>query len=118
MRAIPGAFRFDPLRAIAITNPTRSSLLPDVPTISATVPGFEVIHWYGIWGPKGIPAPIVARWNREVAKVLRTDEMKSRARAEGLEAAGGPPEEFAATIRRDVEKWRRVIRDAKISREG
>jgi len=106
------------LRAIAITNPTRSSLLPDVPTISETVPGFEVIHWYGIWGPKGMPQHIVARWNKEVAKVLRTDEMKSRTRAEGLESAGGPPAELGETIRRDVEKWRRVIREAKISREG
>ena len=89
-----------------------------MPTISETVPGFEVIHWYGIWGPKGMPTTIVARWNKEVAKVLRTDEMKSRTRAEGLESAGGPPEEFGETIRRDVEKWRRVIREAKISREG
>jgi tripartite-type tricarboxylate transporter receptor subunit TctC len=106
------------LRAIAISYPTRSNLLPDVPTISETVPGFEVIHWYGIWGPKGIPEPIVARWNKEVAKILRTDEMKVRTLAEGLEAAGGPPAEFGETIRRDVEKWRRVIREAKISREG
>jgi tripartite-type tricarboxylate transporter receptor subunit TctC len=106
------------LRAIAITNPTRSSLLPDVPTISETVPGFEVIHWYGIWGPKGMPRDIVSRWNKEVARVLLTDEMKVRSKAEGLDSAGGPPEEFGETIRRDVEKWRRVIKDAKIKREG
>src|SRR6185436_6047047 len=62
------------LRALAITNPARSSLLPDIPTISETVPGFEVIHWYGIWGPKGMPGPIVTRWNQEVARVLRTEE--------------------------------------------
>ncbi len=106
------------LRALAISNPTRSNLLPDVPTISETVPGFEVIHWYGIWGPKGMPAAIVARWNNEVAKILHTDEMKKRTRAEGLEIAGGPPEELGEIIRRDVEKWRRVIREAKISGEG
>ncbi len=106
------------LRALAISNPKRSSLLPDVPTISETVPGFEVIHWYGIWGPKGMPAPIVARWNKEVARILRTDEMKNRTRGEGLEIAGGPPEELGEIIRRDVEKWRRVIREAKISSEG
>jgi tripartite-type tricarboxylate transporter receptor subunit TctC len=106
------------LRALAITNPTRSSLLPDIPTISETVPGFEVIHWYGIWGPKGMPEPIVARWNTEVARVLRTDEMKTRTKSEGLEPAGGPPAEFGETIRRDVEKWRKVIREARIPREG
>jgi tripartite-type tricarboxylate transporter receptor subunit TctC len=106
------------LRALAITTPARSSVLPDLPTIGETVPGFEVIHWYGIWGPKGMPKPIVARWNQEVAKVLRTDEAKSRSRAEGLDTAGGPPEEFRETIRRDVDKWRKVVKEAKIKREG
>ena len=106
------------LRALAISNPTRSNLLPDVPTISETVPGFEVIHWYGIWGPKGMPKPVVARWNQEVAKALRTEEMKSRSRAEGLESAGGPPEEFGKIIQRDVEKWRKVVKEAKIKRES
>jgi len=106
------------LRAIAITSPARSSLMPDVPTIGETVPGFEVIHWYGIWGPKGMPRPVVTRWNQEIAAVLRTEEMKVRNRAEGLEAAGGTPEQFGETIRRDVEKWRKVVKDAKIGRES
>ena len=106
------------LRALAITTPARSSAMPDLPTIGETVPGFEVTHWYGIWGPKGMPKPIVARWNQEVAKVLRTEEMKVRSRAEGLETAGGSPEEFAKIIRRDVEKWRKVVKEAKIKREG
>jgi tripartite-type tricarboxylate transporter receptor subunit TctC len=106
------------LRALAITTPARSSLLPDVPTIGETVPGFEVVHWYGIWGPKGMPQTIVERWNSEVARILRTDEMKARAKTEGLEPAGGPPQELGEIIRRDVEKWRRVMREAKIRREG
>jgi tripartite-type tricarboxylate transporter receptor subunit TctC len=106
------------LRALAITSPARSGALPDIPTISETVPGFEVVHWYGIWGPKGIPKPVVTRWNQEVAKVLRTDETRNRSRAEGLETAGGPPEEFGEIIRRDVQKWRNVVKEAKIKREG
>ena len=105
------------LRAIAITTPIRSSVLPDLPVVSETLPGFEVVHWYGIWGPKGMPKTIVARWNQEVAKLLRTDEMKNRTRAEGLETAGGPPEEFGDLIRRDIEKWRKVVSAAKIKRE-
>ena len=105
------------LRAIAITSPKRSTLLPDVPTISETVPGFELVHWYGIWGPKGLPGNIVARWNKEVAKVLLTDEMKRQMQGEGLEPAGGPPEELLKFIRRDVEKWRNVIKEAKIQRD-
>ncbi|OGA54819.1 MAG: hypothetical protein A3G24_24775 [Betaproteobacteria bacterium RIFCSPLOWO2_12_FULL_62_13] len=102
------------LRAIGITTPERSSLLPDVPSISETVPGFDVIHWYGIWGPKGVSKDIVMRWNTEVARVLKTDEMGSRMRKEGLEPAGGPPEQFLQIISRDVEKWRRVVKEAKI----
>ncbi len=105
------------LRALAITTPTRASLMPELPTIGETVPGFEVVHWYGMWGPRGIPKPIVARWHQEVTKVLRTDDMKMRTRAEGLEAAAVPPEAFGELIRRDVEKWRKVVKAARIKRE-
>lgn len=102
------------LRAIALTTPKRSGAIPDVPTVSETVPGYEVTHWYGIWGPKGIPKDIVMRWNREVAKVLNTDAMKRWMAQEGLEPAGGPPEEFRDRIRSDVEKWKKVVKEAKI----
>ena len=104
------------LRAIAITSPKRSMLLPEVPTVSETVPGYQVVHWYGIWGPKGLPKNIVARWNREVAKVLLTNEMQKQMKSEGLDPGGGPPEQLLNIIRPDVEKWRRVIREAKIER--
>jgi len=106
------------LRALATTHARRSPLMPDLPTIGETVPGFEVIHWYGIWGPRGMPATVVARLNGEIARILATEEMKARAKSEGLDTAGGPPEELGAVIKRDVEKWRRVIKEAKIGREG
>ena len=103
------------LRAIGITTVKRSPLLPEVPSVSESVPGYEVNHWYGMWGPKGIPKAIVARWNKEVAKVLLTEAMKRQMRNEGLEMAAGPPEQFSDVVSRDVAKWRRVIRDAKIA---
>jgi tripartite-type tricarboxylate transporter receptor subunit TctC len=103
------------LRVIAVTTGKRSMLLPDLPTVSETVPGYEVIHWYGMWGPKGMPREIVARWNKEVAIVLQSEEMKKRLAGEGLEPAGGPPDQFLQTIRRDVEKWKKVVREAKIT---
>ncbi len=103
------------LRAIAVTTPKRTNLLPEVPTVNETVPGYEVIHWYGLWGPKGLPKDIVALWNREVARVLQTSEMKSRLAGEGLEPAGGPPEQLFNTVKRDVEKWRRVAKEVKIT---
>jgi tripartite-type tricarboxylate transporter receptor subunit TctC len=106
------------LRAIGYSYTKRSELLPDVPPISDTVPGFEVIHWYGIWGPKGIPRDIVMRWNREVAKILLSEEMARRLKSEGLDAAGGPPEELGEIIERAVRKWMRVMKEAKIQRVG
>ena len=102
------------LRAIAVTTPKRSRALPDVPTIGETVPGYDVTHWYGMWGPNGIPREIAMRWNREVAKVLNTDTMKKWLEREGLELAGGPPEEFFDRIRSDTAKWKKVVKEAKI----
>lgn len=102
------------LHAIAVTTPKRSRAIPDVPTIGETVPGYEVTHWYGMWGPKGIPREIVMRWNQEVAKVLNTDAMQKWLAQEGLEPAGGPPEEYRDRIRSDVEKWKKVVKEAKI----
>jgi tripartite-type tricarboxylate transporter receptor subunit TctC len=106
------------LRPIAVSTPTRLNLLPDIPPIRESVPGVEAIHWYGMWGPKGMPKAIVERWNREVARILQTDEMKARMKAEGLDVAAGPPQEFGEVLRRDIQKWRRVMKEAKIKREG
>ena len=102
------------LRALGVTTPKRMPQMPELPSIGDAVPGFEVVHWYGIWGPKGLPAPIVARWNKEAARVLLSPEMKRQMQGEGLEPGGGPPEEFHKFIRRDVEKWRRVIKEGKV----
>ncbi|HTE14324.1 MAG TPA: tripartite tricarboxylate transporter substrate binding protein [Burkholderiales bacterium] len=106
------------LRGIGVTPPKRARALPDVPAIGETVPGYEVIHWYGVWGPKGLPQNIVAQWNREVARILKTDAMQKWFEQEGMEPAGGPPEQFRDRIKSDVEKWQRVVREAKIPVSG
>ena len=106
------------LKALGITTQKRSPLLPEVPPVSDTVSGFEVTHWYGIWGPKGLPPAIVERWNKEVAKAMSSDDMKRQMQNEGLELAAGPPGQLKEYIRKDVEKWRRVIRDGNIKRES
>lgn len=103
------------LRAIGVTTARRSRALPDVPAIGESVPGFEVVHWYGLWGPKGLPPDIVARWNREVAKVLHTSATQKWLEDQGLEPAGGPPEEFANRLRVDVDKWKKVVKEAHIT---
>jgi tripartite-type tricarboxylate transporter receptor subunit TctC len=104
------------LRALGITTLKRSPLVPDVPSISESVPGYVVNHWYGMWGPKGMPKEIVARWNKEVAKVLLTDRMKAQLRNDGVEPAAGPPSQFAEVVASDVAKWNRVIDKAGIKR--
>jgi tripartite-type tricarboxylate transporter receptor subunit TctC len=103
------------LRAVGVTTPKRSRALPDVPSISETVPGFEVVHWYGMWGPKGLPRDIVTLWNREVAKVLHTASVAKWMEEQGLEVAAGPPQEFAERLKIDVAKWKRVVKEARIT---
>ena len=106
------------LRPLGVTTVKRSASLPDVPPVADTIPGFDVVHWYGIWGPKALPQPIVTRWNREVARILKTDAMQKWFANEGMEPAGGLPEQFYNRIKSDTEKWKRVVREAKIPVAG
>lgn len=102
------------LRGLGVTTPTRSPAIPDLPPIAETVPGFEVIHWYGLWGPKDLPKPILMRWNSEVARVLELEDVKKRLASEGMVPGGGSPESFAKFLRTQIEKWRRVVKEANI----
>ena len=102
------------LRAIAITTAKRNPALPETPSVGETVKGYDVTHWYGIWGPKNLPKEVVTRWNQEVSKIIRSDSVRKFLASEGLEAAGGPPEEFRNRIKNDSEKWIRVVKEAKI----
>ena len=102
------------LRGIGVTTAKRTPALPDTPAIGEIVKDYEAALWYGLWGPKGLPKPIVTRWNQEVAKSLQTEEMKRRLAADGVEPAGGPPEQFLDVIARDVEKWKKVVKAANI----
>ena len=102
------------LRGVGVTTAKRSPALPDIPAIGETVKDYEAVLWYGLWGPKGIPKPIIARWNSEVARILKTAEMQKRLAGDGVEPAGGPPEQFLNAIARDVEKWKKVVKAANI----
>lgn len=103
------------LRGIAVTTPKRIAPLPDVATVGETLPGYDAVLWYGMWGPKGLPKDIIATWNREVAKILQTEDMKKRMASDALEPGGGPPEQFLQVLQRDVAKWTRVVKEAKIT---
>ncbi|MBM3342529.1 MAG: tripartite tricarboxylate transporter substrate binding protein [Betaproteobacteria bacterium] len=102
------------LKVYAISTAKRSPALPDVPSVGEFVPGFDVPHWYAMWGPKGIPKNIVALWNREVGKILAGEDMNKQMRNEGMEPVGGGPENFHNILKPTVERWRRVVKEAKL----
>jgi tripartite-type tricarboxylate transporter receptor subunit TctC len=103
------------LRAIAVTTGKRSPALPELPTVAeAGVKGYEVELWYGVLGPKGLPPAIVARWNSEIRRVTKSPDLKERLIAEGFDIADSSPEVFQALLKRDVERWAKVVREAKI----
>ena len=98
------------LKAIAVTTSVRSSLLPNVPTIAeAGLPGYQANNWYGFLAPAHTPKPIVDRLNREIVKILGLPDVKEKLAALGAEVVGNSPQEFAAAIRADVEKWKRIV---------
>lgn len=106
------------LRAIAFTSARRMPSEPDIPTVAESgVPGYEVVQWYGIIGPKGLPSPIVTRLNGETAKVLKTRELADQLRNEGLLPVGGTPEQFRALITREVRLWQKVVADIGLKAE-
>jgi tripartite-type tricarboxylate transporter receptor subunit TctC len=106
------------LRAIAVTTAERVAAAPDVPTVGESgVPGYEVVVWYGLGGPKGLPRPIVDRINSEVAMALKSREVEEQLQNDGLLPAGGTPEQFLARIEKEIEVWRKVVNDAGVKVE-
>ena len=103
------------LRALAVTGAARSPAAPDIPTmIESGVPGYTVTSWYGILAPAATSQEIIIRLNGEIAKVMRSPDMKSRLAGEGAEPTSSTPAEFAAFIEAEIEKWGKVIRGAGI----
>jgi len=100
------------LRGMAVTGPKRSPSFPDLPAIAETVPGYEVVNWFGILAPAGTPAAIVARVNADLNKALEAQSIKDMLRVQGADAVGGSAEEFARVIRTDFPKWAKVVRDS------
>ncbi len=99
------------LKAIAVTSAQRSPALPNVPTVAeAGVPGFEASSWFGVLAPAGTPKEIVDRLSREIARALATPEMRERLAGQGAEPVGSTPEQFAAHIRSEIDKWARVVK--------
>jgi tripartite-type tricarboxylate transporter receptor subunit TctC len=99
------------LRLLAVTESKRSSLLPDVPTVSETVPGYEMSVWYGAFGPAGMPPAIVVRLNAEISRILFLPDVKKRMEDIAVEVAKMTPEELTTLTRNDAEKWGKLIKE-------
>ena len=102
------------LRALAITTATRSQALPDVPTVSEIVPGYEASVWFGIGAPRNTSAGIVERLNRELNAGLADPRMKARFADLGYVMLAGSPADFGRLIVEETEKWAKVVKFAGI----
>ena len=102
------------LRALAITSARRSALAPDMPTVAEVLPGFESVTWFGLYGPRGLPQDLTAKISQAVNAALADADVNERFARLGAEPAGGTPQAFAAMVKADNSKWKKIIADRKI----
>jgi tripartite-type tricarboxylate transporter receptor subunit TctC len=105
------------LRALASTGAKRLSFLPEVPAANETVPGFEVVNWYGMLVPAGTPREVVLRLQREIARVMEIPDIREKLVAQGTDPAPSTPEEFGTFMKSEAAKWARVIKSANVKPE-
>jgi tripartite-type tricarboxylate transporter receptor subunit TctC len=106
------------LRALAVTSTTRSSLLPDVPTmIEAGLPGFDASLYYGLVAPAGTPRPIIDKLNKALRDALASDEVKKQLLTDGTEITPGAPEAYADFIDKDEKKWSQLLKSSGVEQE-
>ena len=99
------------LRALATTGSKRSVVAPELPTVAeAGLPGYAVEAWYGVLAPAGTPRAIVERLSGDLARILQSAEGREALRAQGAEAVGNTPEEFARYLRMEVDKWAKMVK--------
>jgi len=98
------------LRGLAVTGPKRSPAFPDLPTIAETVPGYDVVNWFGIVAPAGTPKTIVMQLNQALNGALKSPEFGKSLAAQTAEIVGGTPEAFGSLIKADYVKWAKVVK--------
>lgn len=98
------------VKALAVTGASRSRLMPELPTIAETLPGYNASGWYGLFVPAATPKPIVARLSAESIKVLKMPDVIARLSSQGAEPVGSTPEEFAAYVRGEINKWANLVK--------
>ena len=101
------------MRPLAVTSLKRISVLRDVPTLDeAGLKGFDSVAWNGVLAPAGTPKEIVARLNSEILRILSLPDVRERLSSQGADPVGGTPEQFAALIRSEIQKWAKVVKDS------
>jgi tripartite-type tricarboxylate transporter receptor subunit TctC len=105
------------LKALAVTTKRPSALLPHLPTMDATVKGFDITSWQGWLGPANLPKDMVVRLNAEIRKVIERPDIKSQLAERGMEAFSGTPEEFEAFLKEQLVLWEKLITDAGIEKQ-
>jgi len=113
-----GQIRAGKLRALAVTTATRSEALPDIPTVGEFVPGYEASVWFGLGVPKGTPAEVINKLNRETNAALTDIKIKARMAESGGTVLPGSPADFGKLIAEETEKWSKVVREANIKPES
>jgi tripartite-type tricarboxylate transporter receptor subunit TctC len=118
--SLPGALphlRSGRLRALAVTSTRRSSVMPGLPTVGETLPGYATETWFGLFMPAGTPGDIIAKMNAEIVRIIRMPDVREQLSAQGADPIGSSPEEFAAYVKAEIEKWSRVIKQAGVRAE-
>ena len=105
------------LRALGVTTAKRWHTMPNVPTIGETVPGYEVVLWFGTMAPRGTPQPIMDTLNGAINKALKDPDIVKTLERDGMIASGGPPSAFGERIRKDYDRWVKVVKEADIKAE-
>ena len=105
------------LRALAVTTLKRTPLAPDLPPVADTLPGFESNTWFGLYGPKGLPAEVVSRVNGAANQALSDPEVRAKLTTLGIEPVTSTPAQFAKMVADDQAKWKRIIAERKIVNE-
>jgi tripartite-type tricarboxylate transporter receptor subunit TctC len=109
--------RASKLRPLGVTGAQRSKLLPDVPAIAETLPGYNASGWYGLVAPAATPKDIVAKLNVEVVRILRMPDVAERLAGQGAEPIANTPEEFTVFIRSEIDKWAKLVVAARMKAE-
>ena len=103
------------LKAIGVTSAKRDPLLPDTPAVQETVPGFEVMSWFGLWAPAATPIPILNKLNKEIVEIINKPDVQETIRSQGAMPMPETSKEFAAFINEETKKWADVVKEAKVT---